>query len=224
MNALRPIDSLRSLRPDGGGRGQVVVMHNFSRSFLQALYVMRHGHSEANAQHLIASDPALGAAAHGLTERGRIQVAHHVNTWKRDIGSDVGGEIYCSPFLRACGTASIASELLEWPIVAQVPALRERFFGDLDQQDDTQYARVWAQDELDPAQTLRHVESVLQVRDRVLDFLITLTATFHGQPMLLITHGDTASILLTTLRQEDLRQHRRFGALSTAQIQRCIIA
>jgi broad specificity phosphatase PhoE len=199
-------------------------MRDFERPFLQALHVMRHGHSEANAQHLIVSSLELGTVAYGLTEQGREQVTHQVDRWKRDMDSDVSGEIYCSPFLRARGTATLASGILKWPVVTEVPALRERFFGDLDQQEDTRYDQVWAQDGLDPAHTHGHVESVFQVRDRVLAFLTTLAATFQGQPMLLITHGDTASILLTTLRQEDLRQHRRFGALSTAQIQQCIVA
>jgi broad specificity phosphatase PhoE len=199
-------------------------MRDFERPFLQALHVMRHGHSEANAKRLIISALELGTVAYGLTEQGRDQVVHQVGSWKRDMGSDGVGEIYCSPFLRARGTATLASGILEWPIVADVPALRERFFGDLDRQDDTQYDQVWAQDGLDSAHTHWCVESVFQVRERVLAFLTTLAATFHGQPMLLITHGDTASILLTTLRQGDLRQHRRFGALSTAQIQGGIIS
>ncbi len=199
-------------------------MCEFERPFLQAVHVMRHGHSEANASHIIISSLEQGAAAHGLTEQGREQVTHQVDRWKRDMGSDVTGEIYCSPFLRAHVTATLASGILKWPVVAEVLALRERFFGDLDQQEDTRYDQVWAQDGLDPAHTHWHVESVCQVRDRVLAFLTTLAATYHGQPILLVTHGDTASILLTALRQEDLRQHRRFGALSTAQIQPCIMA
>ncbi len=201
-----------------------MTLPGLSRPFLQALHVMRHGHSEANAQHLIISSLALGAEAYGLTEQGRVQVTHQVNRWKRDMGPDEIGEIYSSPFLRARGSAAVASDILEWPIVADVPALRERFFGDLDQQDDAGYDQVWAQDRLDPAHTHWHVESVFQVRDRVLAFLTTLAATFHGQPILLVTHGDTASILLTTLRREDLRQHRGFGALSTAQVQQCFMA
>ncbi len=201
-----------------------MTMPNFSRPFLQALHVMRHGHSEANAQHLIISSLELGTVAYGLTEQGRVQVTHQVNSWKRDMDSYEIGEIYCSPFLRARGTAAVVSDVLKWPIVTDVPALRERFFGDLDQQDDTGYDQVWDQDGLDPAHTHWHVESVFQVRDRVLSFLTTLAATFHGQPMLLVTHGDTASILLTTLRREDLGQHRCFGALSTAQVQQCFMA
>jgi len=199
-------------------------MHDFSDAFLNALYVMRHGHSEANAQKRIVSSLEQGTLAYGLTPQGRAQVARHVEAWKQQNCFERVGEIFCSPFLRACDTAGIASEILGWPIVAQVSSLRERYFGDLDQQDDTRYAQVWTQDGIDPGQTRWHVESVFQVRDRVLGFLTTLADVHHGQPILLITHGDTASILLTTLYQTDLRQHRCFGALSTAQIQKCFMA
>jgi broad specificity phosphatase PhoE len=199
-------------------------MHDFAGSFLQSLHVMRHGHSEANAQHLIVSSLELGSAGYGLTDQGRGQVTHEIGRWKRGMGAGVAGEIYCSPFVRARDTAAIASDILRWPVVTEVPALRERFFGDLDQQDDTGYNKVWAQDALDPAHTGWHVESVFEVRDRVTAFLTTLASTCHGQPILLVTHGDTASILLTSLHQEDLRQHRCFGALSTAQIQPCFTA
>lgn len=184
---------------------------------------MRHGHSEANAQKRIVSSLEQGTLAYGLTTEGRAQVAKCVEAWRQQHAFERVGEIFCSPFARACDTAAIASEVLGWPIVAQTSALRERYFGDLDRQEDTQYAQVWAQDGIDPAQTRWHVESVLQVRDRVLGFLTTLEATHHGQPLLLVTHGDTASVLLTALRQGDLRQHRRFGALSTAQIQKCFV-
>ncbi len=194
-------------------------MSNFSHGFLQHLYVMRHGHSEANAQQLIVSSLEQGAKAYGLTEQGRTEVTRQLETWRRKNSLETTGEIYCSPFVRACDTAAIASRMLQWPVVEKVPALRERFFGDLDQQDDTGYAKVWAQDDLNPAHTQWHVESACDVRDRVLLFLTTLARDFHGQPMVLVTHGDTASIMLTTLRQGDLRHHRRSGALSTAQIQ-----
>lgn len=100
--------------------------------------------------------------------------------------------------------------------------MRERFFGDLDQQDDTGYAKIWAQDELDPEHTHWRVESACCVRDRVLSFLTALAADFRGQPMVLVTHGDTASITLTLLRQGDLCHHRCIGALSTAQIQQAL--
>ncbi|MCF7972862.1 MAG: histidine phosphatase family protein [Phycisphaerae bacterium] len=130
--------------------------------------------------------------------------------------------MFCSPFLRACDTAVIASEVLEWPIAAQISALKERDFGDLDQLNDTHYAQVWAQDERDPTHRQWRVESVFQVRDRVLGWLTALADQHQGQPILLITHGDTASIGLTTLRHGDLRQHRAIGTLSTAQIQTCL--
>ena len=196
-------------------------MHELSNDFLQSLYIMRHGPSEANARHLIISAPEQGDVAYGLTAQGRDQVTCRVGAFKRQNAFDVPGEIHCSTFLRACDTASIASHILGWPVVTQTSALRERFFGDLDQQDDTHYARVWAQDELDPSHVQWQGESVVQVRDRVLSFLTILSAKFHGQPTLLVTHGDTASICLAMLRHKDLRQHRSVAALATAEIQRC---
>lgn len=196
-------------------------MHDFLPSFLRTLYVMRHGHSEANAQHLIVSSLELGTVACGLTEQGRVQVAHQVDAWKQHHAFESTGEIYCSPFVRTRDTAALASSALDWPVVAQASSLRERFFGDLDGQDDTHYAQVWAQDALDPGHRLWHVESALEVRDRILTFLTTLAAAHHGQPLLLVTHGDTASILLAALGHGDLRRHRASGALSTGEIRRC---
>jgi probable phosphoglycerate mutase len=200
-----------------------VGVHDLPTSFLNAMYVMRHGHSEANARGLIVSSLERGTAAYGLTDQGRVQVARNVTAWKQQTNLQSAGAVYCSPFLRACDTAVIASGILEWPLVERISALRERDFGDLDQHGDSGYVQVWAQDELDPMHRQWHVESVLQVRDRVLEILTTLANAHDGQPLLLVTHGDTASILLTTLRQGDLRHHRRIGALSTAQIQKCLV-
>lgn len=196
-------------------------MREFLHDFLRSLYIMRHGPSEANAQGIIISAPELGAAAYGLTVEGQHEVTRRVDRFKTQNDLDLPGEIYSSPFLRARDTAAIASKSLGWPIVAEATALRERFFGDLDQLDDTHYAQVWAQDEQDPAHTRWHVESACQVRDRVTTFLKELQAGFQGRPTLLVTHGDTASICLAALRNKELGRHRSVAALATAEIQRC---
>jgi len=198
-------------------------MHDLAHGFVKSLYVMRHGHSEANARRLIVSSLEQGATGYGLTEQGCVQVTQQVQAWKAQNEFGAIGEIICSPFLRAQETAAIASNLLQWPSVTQEPALRERFFGDLDLQDDSHYAQVWKKDELDPTHVEGHVESVSKVRDRVLAFLTVLARAHHGQPILIVTHGDTASILLTLLRQGDLKHHRNLGSLTTAQIQSCFV-
>ncbi|MCF7972861.1 MAG: hypothetical protein K9N55_03500 [Phycisphaerae bacterium] len=53
-------------------------MYDLPATFLNVLFVMRHGHSEANAQGLIISSLDQGTVAYGLTSQGRAQVARHV--------------------------------------------------------------------------------------------------------------------------------------------------
>lgn len=194
-------------------------MTEFDQAFLGSVFVMRHGQSQANVEHVIVSSLEQGSTAYGLTDLGTQQVQDRVQAWQAQQTFDKQGQIFCSPFLRTRETAAIASDLLGWPITVE-PALRERFFGELDQRPDHTYDRIWQQDQIDPSHTLCQVESVFQVRDRVLAFFKHLSAIHEAGPVLLVTHGDTASITLTTLNQGDLRQHRRFGGLITAQIER----
>lgn len=184
---------------------------------LNHLYVLRHGHSEANEAGLIVSDPGNGIAKYGLTQKGRDQVAQSLETFAQSQADLTAGVIYSSPFLRARETAEMAADKLSWPVQV-TDNLRERGFGEFELTEDVHYQRVWDQDEIDPHHQQWGVESVIKVWRRLEDCLRQVSIAHPRATVLLVTHGDPASILLRGLRGIGFPSHHRTCALDTGQL------
>ncbi len=179
-------------------------------------FVLRHGHSQANGMGLVVSDLQRGKTGYGLTEQGRDQVCARVRA-ARDAGQlDAHVVVISSPFLRAVETTQLAVAILGVKRFAQDKRLRERFFGTLELGNDRVYPQVWAEDRLDPGHTQWDVESVVAVAARLQALRVDLDGRHRGATVLLVGHGDVASILLCHAMGEDLRRHREVGALNTA--------
>ena len=180
------------------------------------LYVLRHGRSLANEAGLIVSDPVQGGSGYGLSERGAEQVRESVTAFRAGGDFRPGGRIYTSPFLRARETAEIAASVLQWPVEPPVDCLRERFFGQWDGTADRGYQAVWDRDALDPGHRQGGAESVLDVWARLSPFLEGLAGV--GTPVLLVTHGDVASVLVCGIHGRNFKEHRRGRTLGTGQL------
>lgn len=180
------------------------------------LYLLRHGQSEANVQGLIASSLAVAADHFGLTEEGRAQVR---STAER-IAPRLGGSVtfLTSPLLRTRQTAEIALEVLGGSIEVE-PRLIERDFGALELERDSRYAEVWTVDRVDPSHDTFGTESPMAVLARVREVADEAVRERDGA-VVLVTHGDVASILLSAAQGAPLSQHREIGALDTGQIAR----
>jgi broad specificity phosphatase PhoE len=70
---------------------------------------LRHGHSLANQQRIIASHPENCCSGFGLSERGKRQVR---DSLRQDKLLDAATIIVSSDFRRAVESAAIAHELL----------------------------------------------------------------------------------------------------------------
>ncbi|WP_159565791.1 histidine phosphatase family protein [Budvicia diplopodorum] len=178
-------------------------------------YVLRHGHSLANQQKIIISDIEHGRDAYGLSPWGIAQVVRTLENWpfpKPDM-------IFHSDFKRTVETAALASDHISVP-ASPSPALRERYFGDFEQLDDSQYELVWQHDIQDPEHEFGEVESLQSVCDRQMDFLQDLEQQYEGKHILLVGHGDPLQILLTHFLDKPLNQHRDLVQLDTAEARR----
>jgi len=167
---------------------------------------------------LIVSAPERGIARYGLTAGGRERVRRTVAEamTARVLRGPV--EVVASPFLRAAQTARIAADLLGVEPRSD-ERLCERFFGSLEGTGDEGYERVWAADRLDPEHGEWGVESVAKVARRTLEMVRELEASPRRDPVLLVTHGDPASILVAALAG-DLGRHRELCALPVAGLRR----
>lgn len=189
------------------------------RGLRNRYYVLRHGESEANASGLISSSPDRALTAHGLTQKGRQQVAASVEDAIAKGWLGRGTLIYSSDFKRALETAEIARKLLRADKVRTDPALRERSFGNLEGKDHkSNYLKVWARDKHDLDQTEHGVESVTSVVDRVTGFVRALEDSYDGEVILLVSHGDPLFALLATAAGIKPTRHRFYKRLKTAEI------
>jgi len=188
-------------------------------------FAMRHGQSEANVAGIIVSDPQIGCNQFGLTALGQQQVIKSASNTSK-LNQDT--LIISSDFLRAKNTAETTQKILNTlqPIQYST-ALRERFFGELNGKNDSQYQIVWDIDQQNPDHQKFNVESANQVVSRVSALIMQLEQQYFdlhknvGQKILLVAHGDVLQLLQTWFQNVPASQHRSLPHLETAEI-RCL--
>jgi broad specificity phosphatase PhoE len=178
-------------------------------------YGLRHGESAANVAGLVVSDPAIGITDYGLTPCGSTQA-----TSAAEGHSQLGPKtlIYCSDFLRAQETATLASRTMSCGPPRLDARLRERFFGKWDMQPNTSYDTVWALDKEDPHQCQGQVESIAAVCARLRELVESLERGHEGETILLVSHGDPLQLLQTVFEGRSPSEHRDLKPWGTAEV------
>lgn len=179
-------------------------------------YAMRHGHSVANEQGIIASHPCHGIAGYGLSKIGRKQIQYSI---KAVVSLHTQTSIFSSDFKRARETAETVHRNLrcERKVITD-SRLRERNFGELELCKDELYPTIWSRDKEDPAHTDHGVESAASVMSRTTELIAELEDAGHDQIYLLVSHGDPLQILQTAFMRWSPSRHREIEPLGTAEI------
>ena len=177
---------------------------------------LRHGQSVANAQRMIVSNPDTGCHGFGLTEEGRIAVANQASSILKICGGSP--RILSSDFLGAVQTAEMLAEKSGTQVEVR-NELRERWFGDLDQKDNSSYQQVWDQDQCDPSHTQWNVESVESVVERTVGLVRDLNEKFENEVFVLISHSDPIQILTTWFKKVPSASHRELEMVLPGQLQ-----
>lgn len=162
---------------------------------------MRHGHSRANEEGLIISNPSSAISGYGLTQKGEDEVRKVATLLRGHIN---GSPIVCSSdFLRAQRTAEIMVDQLGGKLMVD-KRLRERDFGKLNGQSDLRYHEVWDLDSnLD--NDIFDVESVRNLVERVKGLLDSLESRFSGEDIILVSHGDPLMAINTYVQHGDIK-------------------
>lgn len=188
----------------------------------------RHGHSVANGKDLIVSALEEGVKPEwGLSELGASQAERAgeqmVEILRNAPISPNSIVIFSSPFSRAFETAARIGSHLDIHLhdrrLRKAEALRERYFGTaLEGKPSTLYGQVWYEDEKDITKRPEGGgESVNDVAGRLEQFVYQVEDEFQDHYIILSSHGDSLSILLSIFKGEDKRKHRQFG-MSNCQV------
>lgn len=89
---------------------------------------------------------------------------------------------------------------------------------------DDNYSKVWSMDKIDPNHERWGVESVAAVCRRALDVVKEAENSAQGKTILLSTHGDVASALLTLFLGKKLGVHREVGKMRPGEIRALILS
>jgi broad specificity phosphatase PhoE len=204
-----------------------------------AFFALRHGQSKANVKGIICSDPSIAISEeYGLSDAGRRQAqqaGRDVMTTLKSHPQYKGLCILSSDFSRAKETAEAvqaeyASQshrlddgdlppLYQRQVVTDIQ-LRERWFGDYDMQNDSNYQLVWDKDATDSSHTFHQVESVDSVRRRASQVVDEYDALLQDHMIVLVAHGDVLQILQTGFLNIKGSEHRTLDHLETAKMRR----
>ncbi|HNW05392.1 MAG TPA: histidine phosphatase family protein [archaeon] len=180
-------------------------------------FLMRHGQSTGNVKHIIVSDPKNGVPHYGLSAFGKQQALDSIRS-NKDL--DKHTIIYSSDFKRARETAEIVRDHIKAKPIILTKALRERNFGKFEKKDYTNfYLKVWECDFT--GKPFKGIESVYSIANRFRELLDDLEKKHKGKKILLVTHGDVASVGLTVFNNKDPKYHNKiYSSLKTAEIKK----
>lgn len=149
------------------------------------IYVLRHGQSEHNLQHLMSS-----SSAHTLTDRGQEQI---VKSAKEIASLAKIDYIISSPLLRTRQTAQIAAKCLGIDVEDIIidARLREQYFGSFEGKTYDEYSAQFGDQNDEFILGAPDGESGREVYIRIQGFLQELEAKreYEGKNILIVTHA-----------------------------------
>lgn len=160
---------------------------------MQHLYLLRHGQSEANAQHIVA-----GSHDSPLSPIGIAQAEYAGDTAKRFFDFDL---IVSSPMSRALQTAQIVAQRIGYPVedILVIDDLRERNLGEVEGKDYTQAPHH--NGNYEDAENVPGVEPIGDLLTRVQGVLAQLRVR-PEQNILIVAHNGCGRMLKVALAGE----------------------
>lgn len=176
------------------------------------IIAIRHGETAWNVDARIQGQLDIP-----LNETGRQQAQRLARSL---AARDPIHAIYTSDLLRAWDTALSVSQALGRRAVTH-DGLRERGFGVFEGKTFSEIEAAWPEDALrwrrrEPDWAPPGGESLLQMRERVLQTLHALAARHAGEQILVVAHGGVMDLLYRTATGQDLQSPRTWQVANTA--------
>lgn len=174
---------------------------------MQHLYIVRHGQSQANADHIIA-----GSHESPLSEVGERQAAYAGDTARQFFKFDL---IVSSPMSRAHQTAAIIAQHIGYPHedILVLDDLRERNLGDVEGKDYSQAPHH--NGNYEDAENVPGVEPIDELYKRMQKVLTVLQAR-PEQNILVVAHNGCLRMLKVALHQDPPMSMYRQARLDNA--------
>ncbi len=186
--------------------GSVEDLKKYSKS-KNTYWVMRHGEAESNTNGIVSSDQN---AQYKLTEKG-IKDVHTTADSLKDAKIDF---IVTSPILRTKETTEIVRNTLglkESDVIVD-DRIREMGFGSWEKKDIADFLKVFPlKDRFIP--NSEGIESFVNVKKRMGDFLYELERKYAGKKILIVTHGSPAMMLISAAQGCDKEQSLKYEEL-----------
>mmetsp|Transcript_10184 Transcript_10184/g.30727 ORF Transcript_10184/g.30727 Transcript_10184/m.30727 type:complete len:230 (-) Transcript_10184:32-721(-) len=201
------------------------VMQRAMPNLKNNYWLVRHGRSLANEAGIIIAKKENGVKPeYGLADLGKKQALEAGALLKERLASSPSGlsklVVYSSPFSR---TIQTAQGVLEGAGIPETPIqmkdeLMERGFGTVLETKSALdgYNKTWEQDAKDTAYKAGSLEgsddgeSVDDVSARVRSMFKGFEEAHEDMNILLVSHGDTLSIMQATMEEGDRKQHTRY--------------
>lgn len=159
-------------------------------------YLVRHGEAENNVRFILNS--AGAKKEYPLTEHGREQIVGVA----KQLATVAADALYSSPILRAKETAEIIAQATGLPINFD-DRLWEVGMGRFNEHSQKELLEKYPDPQMRLSPDVADgMESMLQVRSRLDDFLDELKEKHSGEKVILVSHGDPLEQLHGILTQE----------------------
>ncbi|MBI2046394.1 MAG: class I tRNA ligase family protein [Parcubacteria group bacterium] len=145
--------------------------------------LIRHGEAEHNKENVLSGNPDT---PHHLTEKGKEEV----KTAAKKLKEKKIDFIFTSPFVRAKESADILAEALDisGADIIVDNRLRELVTGDLDGKPVSVYHDYFSSPEEKFYKPTPRGETLLDMKNRLMDFLSETDAMYQGKTILIVTH------------------------------------
>lgn len=176
------------------------------------IIAVRHGETAWNVDTRIQGQRDIP-----LNAKGRWQAQRLAQALAAD---EPVAALYSSDLLRAWDTAQSIADATGLAVVAE-PALRERGFGQFEGRTFTELEASWPRETLrwrarDPEWAPAGGETLIAVRERLMQTLQTLAARHLGQQIVLVSHGGVIDALYRAATGLDIRAPRTWLLVNAA--------
>ncbi len=202
--------------------GSIEELKKYTKKSGNKYFVMRHGEAEHNVKGILSSDINN---SHHITEKGIENTKKTV----KELKNKKIDFVFASPLVRTKETAEIVSNVLDIKKEDIIfdDRIKEHDFGDFNNKSNETYNNSTPSLESKFIKSPPNGENLLQVKQRMMDFISEIDKKHKNKNILIVTHEHPALLLFAGSKGADIKESIRMhntheeidGNLGTAGIE-----